>query len=104
MTPRRICFIAASFLTQRWGLVPTDRADWRTNSAPPVIAPFTPYLKPMRPEDILLPTPAGVYCKIGGFHIDPTQPVDKAVITHGHSPHPPPSHAPLPPTPHTPQP
>jgi len=41
----------------------------------------------MRPEDILLPTPAGVYCKIGGFHIDPTQPVDKAVITHGHSDH-----------------
>src|SRR5262249_29085856 len=72
---------------QRWGLVPTDRADWRTNSAPPVIAPFTPYLKPMRPEDILLPTPAGVYCKIGGFHIDPTQPVDKAVITHGPSDH-----------------
>jgi len=41
----------------------------------------------MRLEDILLPTPAGVYCKIGGFHIDPTQPVDKAVITHGHSDH-----------------
>src|SRR5947209_12479881 len=57
------------------------------NSAPPVIAPSTPYLKPMRPEDILLPTPAGVYCKIGGFHIDPTRPVDKAVITHGHSDH-----------------
>ena len=41
----------------------------------------------MRPEDILFPTPAGVYCKIGGFHIDPTRPVDKAVITHGHSDH-----------------
>src|SRR3954454_4338736 len=41
----------------------------------------------MRPEDILLPTPAGVCCKIGGFHIDPTRPVDKAVITHGHSDH-----------------
>ncbi|OLB69512.1 MAG: DNA ligase-associated DEXH box helicase [Alphaproteobacteria bacterium 13_2_20CM_2_64_7] len=41
----------------------------------------------MRPEDILLPTPAGVYCKIGGFHIDPTRPVDKAMITHGHSDH-----------------
>src|SRR4029077_14406712 len=34
-----------------------------------------------------LPTPAGVCCKIGGFHIDPTRPVDKAVITHGHSDH-----------------
>jgi putative mRNA 3-end processing factor len=41
----------------------------------------------MRPEDILLPTPAGVCCKLGGFHIDPTRPVDKAVITHGHSDH-----------------
>jgi putative mRNA 3-end processing factor len=41
----------------------------------------------MRPEDILLPTSAGVCCKLGGFHIDPTRPVDKAVITHGHSDH-----------------
>src|SRR3954451_22082977 len=41
----------------------------------------------MRPEDILLPTPAGLCCRRGGFHIDPTRPVDKAVITHGHSDH-----------------
>jgi putative mRNA 3-end processing factor len=41
----------------------------------------------MRPEDLLLPTPAGVCCKLGGFHIDPTRPVDRAVITHGHSDH-----------------
>ena len=41
----------------------------------------------MRPEDILVRTPAGVCCKIGGFHIDPTRLVDKAVITHGHSDH-----------------
>ena len=41
----------------------------------------------MRPEEILLPTPAGVCCKPGGFHIDPTRPVNKAVITHGHSDH-----------------
>jgi putative mRNA 3-end processing factor len=41
----------------------------------------------MRPEDILSPTPNGVCCKLGGFHIDPTRPVDKAVITHGHSDH-----------------
>src|ERR1700738_3354237 len=49
------------------------------------------YLKPehierrMRPEDILKPTPAGLYCEPGGFHIDPTRPVDNAVIQHGHS-------------------
>jgi putative mRNA 3-end processing factor len=45
------------------------------------------YLRRMRPEDILLPTPAGLCCEPGGFHIDPTRPVDKAVITHGHSDH-----------------
>ena len=41
----------------------------------------------MRPEDILVPTPVGVCCRIGRFYIDPTQAVDKAVITHGHSDH-----------------
>jgi putative mRNA 3-end processing factor len=41
----------------------------------------------MRPEDILMPTPAGVCCKRGGFYIDPTRPVEKALITHGHSDH-----------------
>src|SRR5215510_9875677 len=41
----------------------------------------------MRPEDLLTPTPAGVCCKVGGFHIDPTRPVERAVITHGHSDH-----------------
>jgi putative mRNA 3-end processing factor len=46
----------------------------------------------MRPEDILQPTPAGLYCGPGGFHIDPTRPVDKAVITHGHSDHARPGH------------
>jgi putative mRNA 3-end processing factor len=41
----------------------------------------------MRPEDILAQTPAGVCCKIGGFHIDPTRPVERALITHAHSDH-----------------
>jgi putative mRNA 3-end processing factor len=41
----------------------------------------------MRPEDILVPTRDGVCCKPGGFHIDPTRPVAKALITHGHSDH-----------------
>jgi putative mRNA 3-end processing factor len=40
-----------------------------------------------RPEALLLPTPSGVCCKTGGFYIDPTRPVDKALITHGHSDH-----------------
>jgi putative mRNA 3-end processing factor len=55
----------------------------------------------MRPEDILLPTPAGLYCGLGGFHIDPTRPVDKAVITHGHSDHARPGHGSVLATPET---
>ncbi len=41
----------------------------------------------MRPEDILTPTPVGTFCKPGSFHIDPTRPVDRALITHAHSDH-----------------
>jgi putative mRNA 3-end processing factor len=52
-----------------------------------VSATAIPYLRRMRPEDLLTPTPAGVCCKAGGFHIDPTRPVERAVITHGHSDH-----------------
>lgn len=32
-------------------------------------------------------TNKGIYCKQGKFYIDPWQPVDKAVITHGHADH-----------------
>ena len=41
----------------------------------------------MRAEDILALTPSGVCCKLGDFHIDPTRPVARALITHGHSDH-----------------
>src|SRR6201993_4396341 len=41
----------------------------------------------MRPQDLLLPTPAGLCCKLGGFHIAPVRPVARALITHGHSDH-----------------
>ena len=50
------------------------------------------YLKPMRPHDLLVPTPAGLCCPPGGFHIDPLRPVGKALITHGHSDHARPGH------------
>jgi putative mRNA 3-end processing factor len=40
-----------------------------------------------RPEDLLRPTPAGLYCPPGDFYIDPVRPVDRAVITHGHADH-----------------
>jgi len=46
----------------------------------------------MRPQDLLLPTAAGLCCKPGGFHIDPVRPVGRALITHGHSDHARPGH------------
>lgn len=32
-------------------------------------------------------TEAGLFCKAGNFYIDPWKPVDRAIITHGHSDH-----------------
>src|SRR5438552_6753477 len=50
------------------------------------------YIAGMRPQDILMPVAAGLCCKPGGFHIDPVRPVERAVITHGHSDHARPGH------------
>jgi putative mRNA 3-end processing factor len=50
------------------------------------------YLMAMRPEELLTPTPAGLCCRPGGFHIDPVRPVARALITHGHSDHARPGH------------
>ena len=41
----------------------------------------------MRPEDLLCPSPKGLYSPAGDFYVDPTRPVPRAVITHGHSDH-----------------
>lgn len=41
----------------------------------------------MRPEDLLTPTPAGLFSPAGRLHIDPTRPVERALITHGHADH-----------------
>lgn len=38
-------------------------------------------------ETWLYPTPQGLYCEPGGFHIDPSAAVDRAIVTHGHSDH-----------------
>ena len=40
-----------------------------------------------KPESILCPRPEGLYCAPGDFFIDPVRPVERAVITHGHSDH-----------------
>src|SRR4030095_12504150 len=50
------------------------------------------YIDGMRPQDILIPAAAGLCCKPGGVHIDPVRPVERAVITHGHSDHARPGH------------
>ena len=39
------------------------------------------------PQTWLRVTPSGLYCAPGDFFIDPTQPVNRAVITHGHGDH-----------------
>ena len=41
----------------------------------------------IKPESLLCPAPAGLYCPPGDFYIDPVRPVDRAVITHGHADH-----------------
>ena len=46
-----------------------------------------PYLRPMAREPVLTFTDRGIFCPDGGFYIDPWRPVDRALITHGHSDH-----------------
>ena len=41
----------------------------------------------MRAEALLHPTPEGLYCPPGDFHIDPVRPVPRALVTHGHADH-----------------
>src|SRR5438270_5230578 len=45
------------------------------------------YLKAIRPEAIWRPTNSGLCSPLGDFHIDPVRPVERALITHGHSDH-----------------
>ncbi|WP_313574452.1 ligase-associated DNA damage response exonuclease [Brevundimonas sp.] len=55
----------------------------------------------IRPQDLLRPALAGLYCPIGDFYVDPVRPVDRAVITHGHSDHARPGHGAVLATPET---
>jgi putative mRNA 3-end processing factor len=43
-------------------------------------------------ESWIRPEAAGLFCEPGGFYIDPQLPVDRAVVTHGHSDHARPGH------------
>ncbi len=46
----------------------------------------------MRPQDLLVPRPEGLYCPPGDFFIDPVRPVPRALVTHAHSDHARPGH------------
>src|SRR5579883_1623061 len=37
--------------------------------------------------DLIVADAAGLYCPAGDFYIDPWRPVDRAIVTHGHSDH-----------------
>lgn len=45
------------------------------------------YLWLMRFNQLLCSSPKGLYCPPGDFYIDPVRPVERALITHGHSDH-----------------
>jgi len=49
----------------------------------------------------LCPREAGLWCEPGGFYIDPHAPVERAIVTHGHSDHARPGHASVLATPET---
>jgi len=38
-------------------------------------------------NDLIVPTPVGLFCPAGGFHIDPWGPAERAVVTHVHADH-----------------
>jgi putative mRNA 3-end processing factor len=38
-------------------------------------------------EDLVAISPAGLQCAAGGFHVDPWEPVERAVVTHAHADH-----------------
>ncbi|MBW8444317.1 MAG: ligase-associated DNA damage response exonuclease [Arenimonas sp.] len=46
----------------------------------------------IKPETLLHPTQEGLYCPAGDFYVDPVRPVERALITHGHSDHARPGH------------
>src|SRR5262245_8983843 len=81
---------------------------WRPHLSRSRIAPGAsplPCRSPMPPtakfEDWLKLDGAGLCCAPGGFHVDPVRPVERAIITHGHSDHARPGHGAVLATPQT---
>jgi len=54
---------------------------------PPPPLEDAPTLLRDRAEPLVIARPEGLYCPPGDFYIDPTRPVARAVITHGHADH-----------------
>ncbi|MEQ8344533.1 MAG: ligase-associated DNA damage response exonuclease [Sneathiellaceae bacterium] len=48
---------------------------------------MTALVQRQKPEDWIAPAGGGLAVGPGGFHIDPSRPVDRAVVTHGHADH-----------------
>ena len=80
---RRRCTVSAPSTTLRAVPLPATRDEERTFP----VAVENPILATMRARDLLHPRPEGLYCPPGDFFIDPVRPVDRALITHGHSDH-----------------
>jgi putative mRNA 3-end processing factor len=51
-----------------------------------------PHIAAPRPESWLEVRPEGLFVAPGGFFVDPVRPVERAVVTHGHSDHARPGH------------
>lgn len=53
----------------------------------PGAAPSSGAVGRPRADDLVVASPSGLWCAAGGFHIDPHEPVPRAVITHAHADH-----------------
>ena len=87
--------------TDRWHPLFADNRSRTVGSVPcgarayhglrmnPPAPPLDPIPEPprVRPEELVVARPEGLYCPAGDFYIDPWKPVERAVITHGHSDH-----------------
>ena len=78
-----------------------DGTQTLTVAAPPACEQDQPMIAAPHPDTWLRVTDRGLHCIPGGFHIDPHRPVDRAVVTHGHSDHARPNNAQVLATPET---
>ena len=85
-----VCCIGRLTWSPATGRAPQDRATLTGSvitAAPSADADAYIPAMALSSTDILTQTPQGLYCPLGDFHIDPVRPVERALITHGHSDH-----------------